>query len=564
MVQTNSSPSSDFIREIIDEHLRSNRFQGRVATRFPPEPNGYLHIGHAKSVCLNFGIAAQYGGTCNVRMDDTDPSGESLEYVESIIDNVGWLGFDWGDRLFYASDYFEQLYQFAVCLIKADKAYVCSLSADEIREQRGSLNEPGKESPYRNRSVEENLDLFRRMRLGEFEDGAHVLRAKIDMASPNITLRDPVLYRIKRTTHYRTGTKWCIYPMYDFAHCLSDSIEKITHSICTLEFENNRPLYDWILDQSNVDCHPQQIEFARLNLSYTILSKRRLIELVTTGVVTGWDDPRMPTIAGMRRRGYTPEAIRNFCARIGVAKNENLVDISLLEHCVREDLNERAPRVMGVLRPLRLVIDNYSEGQVEGFECPNHPQNPDMGSRSVPFSRVLYIEQDDFHKNPPKKYYRLGPGREVRLRYSYIIKCVRMVEDAKTGEVAEVHCTYDPKTRNEPPPDGHKVEGVIHWVSANHSVPAEVRLYDRLFQIPDPAAQGDDFTRHLNPKSLETISSCRVEHSLAKAVPGSSYQFERLGYFCVDRVDSTDKALVFNRTVTLRDTWAKILEKEKR
>ena len=564
MAQTNSSLPSDFIREIIDEHLRSNRFQGRVATRFPPEPNGYLHIGHAKSVCLNFGIATQYGGTCNVRMDDTDPSGESLEYVESIINDVRWLGFDWGDRLFYASDYFEALYQFAVRLIKAGKAYVCSLSADEIREQRGTLTEPGKESPYRNRSVEENLDLFGRMRAGQFEDGAHVLRAKIDMASSNITMRDPVFYRIKRATHYRTGTKWCIYPMYDFAHCLSDSIEKITHSICTLEFENNRPLYDWILDQLNVDVHPQQIEFARLNLSYTILSKRRLIELVTRGYTTGWNDPRMPTIAGMRRRGYTPEAIRNFCARIGVAKNENLVDISLLEHCVREDLNERAPRVMGVLRPLRVVIDNYPEGRVEEFECPFHPQNPAMGSRKIPFSRILYIEREDFLEHPPKKFYRLAPGREVRLRYGYFMKCVNAVKDPNTGEVVEVRCTYDPETRSGFAPDGRKVDATIHWVSADLSLPAEVRLYDRLFQVPDPAAKGDDFTRHLNPKSLETLTSCRVEPCLAKAAPGNSYQFERLGYFCVDRVDSTDKAPVFNRTVTLRDTWAKILEKEKR
>ncbi len=563
MVRANSSPPSDFIRDIIEEHLRTSRFQGRVATRFPPEPNGYLHIGHAKSVCLNFGIAAQYEGSCNVRMDDTDPSGESLEYVESIINDVRWLGFDWGDRLFYASDYFERLYQFAVQLVKAGKAYVCGLSADEIRDQRGTLTEPGKESPYRKRPIEENLDLFERMRAGEFEDGARVLRAKIDMASPNITLRDPVLYRIKRATHYRTGTKWCIYPMYDFAHCLSDSIEKITHSICTLEFENNRPLYDWILDHLNVDCHPQQIEFARLNLSYTVLSKRRLIELVTKGYVTGWDDPRMPTLAGMRRRGYTPEAIRSFCARIGVAKSENLVDISLLEHCVREDLNERAPRVMGVLRPLRVVIDNYPEGQTEEFECPNHPQDLSMGSRRVPFSRVLYIEQDDFQKNPPKKYYRLAPEREVRLRYSYIIKYVNVVEDLRTGEVVEVHCTYDPATRNGPPPDGHKVEGVIHWVSANHSVPAEVRLYDRLFQIPDPMAKEDDFIEHLNPASLETLSSCRVEPGLSGTEPESRYQFERLGYFCVDAEDSSAKKLVFNRIVTLRDSWAKISEKGK-
>jgi len=557
MAQVPSSPPLDFIRETIDEHIKTNRFQRRVATRFPPEPNGYLHIGHAKSVCLNFGIAAQYGGTCNLRMDDTDPSGESLEYVESIINDIHWLGFDWEDRLFYASDYFEQLYQYAVRLIKIGKAYVCSLSADEIREQRGTLTEPGKESPYRNRSVKENLDLFGRMRAGEFEDGACVLRGKIDMTSPNITMRDPVFYRIKRATHYRTGTKWCIYPMYDFAHCLSDSIEKITHSICTLEFENNRPLYDWILDQSSVDHHPQQIEFARLNLSYTALSKRRLIELVGKGYVMGWDDPRMPTIAGMRRRGYTPEAIRNFCDRIGVAKNDSLIEIALLEHCVRDDLNERAPRVMGVLRPLRLVIDNYPEANVEEFECPNHPQNPDMGSRKVPFSKVLYIERDDFQESPPPKYNRLGPGREVRLRYAYIVKYVSMVKDAKTGQVVEVRCTYDPETRNGPPKDGHKVEGVIHWVSEKHSVPAEARLYDRLFQVANPMSEGDDFTKFLNPNSLETLTSCRVESSLAGATPGNKYQFERLGYFCVDPKDSSKK-LVFNRIVTLRDSWSKI------
>ena len=564
MAQTNSSVPLDFIREMIEEHMKTNRFQGRVATRFPPEPNGYLHIGHAKSVCLNFGVAAQYGGTCNLRMDDTDPSGEDQEYVDSIIRDVKWLGFNWDHRLYYASAYYEQLYQYAVQLIKKGKAYICSLSADEIREYRGTLTEPGKGSPYRNRTVEENLDLFKRMRAGEFEDGAHVLRAKIDMASPNITMRDPVFYRIKRAPHYRTGTQWCIYPMYDFAHCLSDSIEKITHSICTLEFENNRPLYDWILDHLNVDCHPQQIEFARLNLSSTILSKRRLIELVGKGFVTGWDDPRMPTLAGMRRRGYTPEAIQNFCARIGVAKTENLVDIFLLEHCVREDLNERVPRVMGVLQPLRLVIDNYPEGKVEEFECPNHPQNPTMGSRRVPFSKVLYIEQDDFHESPPKKYNRLGPGREVRLRYSYIIKYVSMVKNEQTGKVIEVHCTYDPETRNGPPLDGHRVEGVIHWVSSNHSVPAEVRLYDRLFNVADPSGEGDDFTKFLNPKSLETLTSCRVEPSLAGAALGNRYQFERLGYFCVDSVDSSETALVFNRIVTLRNTWAKISEKEKK
>jgi glutaminyl-tRNA synthetase len=549
---------------MIEEHLRTDRFKGRVATRFPPEPNGYLHIGHAKSVCLNFGIAEQYKGTCNLRMDDTDPAGESLEYVKSIINDVRWLGFDWQDRLFYASDYFEPLYQFAVQLIRIGKAYVCSLSADEIREQRGTLTEPGKESPYRQRSIEENLDLFARMRAGEFEDGAHVLRAKIDMASPNFLMRDPVLYRIKRATHYRTGTKWCLYPMYDFAHCLSDSIEKITHSICTLEFENNRPLYDWILDQLKLDSHPQQIEFARLNLSYTILSKRRLIELVHQGAVTGWDDPRMPTIAGMRRRGYTPEAIRSFCARIGVAKNENLVNVSLLEHCVREDLNERAPRVMGVLRPLRVILDNYPKTQVEEFECPNHPQNPGMGSRRIPFSRDLYIEEEDFLENPPKKFFRLAPGKEVRLRFGYFIKCVSVARDPKTGKVIEVHCTYDPETRTGFAPDGRKVDATLHWVSANHSVPAEVRLYDRFFQVADPTGDGDDFTKTLNPKSLEILVSCCVEPSLAGAAPGSRYQFERLGYFCVDTQDSSAKKLVFNRIVTLRDSWAKISEKERR
>ena len=558
MAQSISSSPSDFIREVIEEHLRTSRFKGRVATRFPPEPNGYLHIGHAKSVCLNFGIAAQYKGTCNLRMDDTDPAGESLEYVESIINDVRWLGFDWQDRLFYASDYFEQLYQFAVRLIQTGKAYVCSLSPDEIREQRGTLTEPGKESPYRERSVEESLDLFARMRAGEFEDGAHVLRAKIDMASPNFLMRDPVLYRIKRATHYRTGTKWCIYPMYDFAHCLSDSIEKITHSICTLEFENNRPLYDWILDQLKLDSHPQQIEFARLNLSYTILSKRRLIELVQQGAVTGWDDPRMPTIAGMRRRGYPPEAIRSFCGRIGVAKNENLVDVSLLEHCVREDLNQRAPRVMGVLRPLRVILDNYPETRVEEFECPNHPQNSDMGSRGVPFSRNLYIEEEDFLENPPKKFFRLAPGKEVRLRFGYFIKCVSVVKDPNTGKVVEVHCTYDPETRSGFAPDGRKVDATLHWVSVNQSLPAEVRMYDRLFQVVDPTGDGDDFTKTLNLKSLETLGSCRVEPSLAGAVPGSRYQFERLGYFCADAKDSSNKNLVFNRIVTLRDSWAKI------
>lgn len=556
---------SDFIRDIINEHNRTNRFDGRVATRFPPEPNGYLHIGHAKSVCLNFGIAAQYSGTCNLRMDDTDPSGETLEYVESIINDVRWLGFDWEDRLFYASDYYEPLYQYAVQLIQLGRAYVCDLSPDEIREYRGTLTQPGKDSPYRNRPVEENLDLFKRMRAGEFEEGTHVLRAKIAMASPNIVMRDPVIFRIKKEPHYRTGTPWVIYPMYDFAHCLSDSIERITHSICTLEFENNRPLYDWFLDELKV-YHPQQIEFARLNLNYTILSKRRLIELVEKKNVSGWDDPRMPTIAGMRRRGYTPEAIREFCARIGVAKNDSIVDVGLLENCVREDLNERARRVMAVLRPLRVVIDNYPEGQVEEFDCPYHPQNPGMGSRKVPFSRVLYIEQEDFMENPPKKFYRLAPGREVRLRYGYFIQCVNGVKDQKTGEVVEVHCTYDPETRSGFAPDGRKVDATIHWISAIHPFPAEVRLYDRLFRVANPMgeSEGADFTKFLNPKSLEVMKSCRVEPSLKGASPGTRYQFERLGYFCVDPVDSSSDSLVFNRIVTLRDSWAKLAVKEKK
>jgi glutaminyl-tRNA synthetase len=564
MTQEDSAHPTDFIREIIEDDLKTGKHGDHVATRFPPEPNGYLHIGHAKSVCLNFGIAAQYKGTCNLRLDDTDPSGESLEYVGSIINDVHWLGFDWEDRLFYASDYFEQLYQFALQLIKDGKAYVCSLSADEIRDYRGTLTEPGRESPYRNRSIEENIDLFTRMRAGEFEDGAHVLRAKIDMGSPNVVMRDPVIYRIKRAPHYRTGDVWVIYPMYDFAHCLSDSIERITHSICTLEFENNRPLYDWIVNQLIAGDRPQQIEFARLNLSYTILSKRRLIELVEQGHVAGWDDPRMPTVAGLRRRGYTPEAIRNFCAKIGVAKNENLVDISLLEHCVRDDLNERAPRAMAVLRPLRVIIDNYPEGQVEEFECANHPQNPAMGTRKIPFSRTLYIERDDFDENPPKKYKRLAPGREVRFRNAYVIKFGNMVKDEKTGDVVEIHCTYDPATRNGPPPDGRKVDGVIHWVSAERSVSAEVRLYDRLFQIEDPAGAGDDFLKYLNRESLETLTTCYVEENLKDAAPEGRYQFERVGYFCVDAKDSAPGRPTFNRIVPLRDSWSKIAGQEKK
>ena len=563
MPATDSTPAPNFIRSIIAEDLKAHKNEGRVVTRFPPEPNGYLHIGHAKSICLNFGIAAEYGGTCNLRFDDTNPSKEDIEYVESIKSDVRWLGFDWGDRLFYTSDYFEKLYDFAVQLIKEGKAHVCDLSAQEIREYRGTLTKPGKESPYRTRSVEENLDLFQRMGAGEFEDGSRVLRAKIDMSSPNMNMRDPTIYRIRRAEHHRTGNKWCIYPMYDFSHCLSDSIEGITHSICSLEFEDNRPLYDWFLDELNVGCHPQQIEFARLNLSYTVLSKRKLVQLVDQGYVTGWDDPRMPTIAGIRRRGYTPESIRNFCERIGVAKRDSIVDIALLEYCVREDLNERAPRVMGVLRPLRVVIDNYPEDQMEELNGPYHPEDSGMGSRKIPFSRVLYIEQEDFREEPPKKFFRLAPDREVRLRYAYYVKCVRVVKDEQTGEVVEVHCTYDPETRGGWSKDGRKVKGTLHWVSAAHSLEAEVRLYDRLFEKANPSGEKDDLTTYLNPNSLETLTSCRVEPSLAGAAPGSRYQFERLGYFCVDSSDSSGGALVFNRTVTLRDSWAKIEKKEK-
>ncbi len=556
MNETSTPPPTDFIRDIIDEDNRSGKHDGRVATRFPPEPNGYIHIGHAKSVCLNFGIAAQYGGTCNLRMDDTDPEGESLEFVDSIKDDIRWLGFDWQDRLFFASDYFEALYDFAWRLIEDGKAYVCDLTPDEMREYRGSFTEPGKESPGRNRSVEENLDLFSRMRAGEFPDGAYTLRAKIDMASPNIVMRDPIMYRIKRAPHYRTGDEWVIYPMYDFAHGLSDALEGITHSICTLEFENNRPLYDWFVDQLIPGDRPRQIEFARLNVSYTVLSKRRLIELVTRGFVNGWDDPRMPTVAGMRRRGYTPAAIRNFAAAIGVAKNDNLVDIGLLESCVRDDLNETAPRAMAVLRPLKVVLDNYPEGQAEEFDCANHPQKPELGSRKVPFSRVLFIERDDFEEIPPKKYKRLAPGKEVRLRNAYVIRFEKLLKDEKTGEILELHCTYDPDTRSGPPADGRKVDGVVHWVSAEHAVPAEVRLYDRLFTIADPA--GDDYLDHLNPESLQVLAGCFVERSLGEAPAGGRWQFERIGYFCADKKDSRPGKPVFNRIVSLRDTWSKI------
>jgi glutaminyl-tRNA synthetase len=500
-----------------------------------------------------------------LRFDDTNPSKEDVEYVESIKSDVLWLGFDWGNRLFYASGYFEKLYEYAVQLIKQGKAYICDLSAQEIREYRGTLTVPGKDSPYRSRSVEENFDLFQRMRAREFEDGSRVLRAKIDMSSPNMNMRDPTIYRIRRAEHHRTGNKWCIYPLYDFAHCISDSIEGITHSICSLEFEDNRPLYDWFLDELNVDCHPQQIEFARLNLSYTVLSKRKLVQLVEQGDVTGWDDPRMPTIAGMRRRGYTPESIRNLCERIGVAKRDSIVDVALLEYCVREDLNRRSLRVMGVLRPLRLVIDNYLEDRTEELDGPYHPEDQSMGSRKLPFSRVLYIERDDFREDPPKKFFRLAPGREVRLRYAYYVKCVRVVKDEQTGDVVEVHCTYDPETRGGWSKDGRKVKGTLHWVSAAHSLEAEVRLYDRLFEKASPSGEKDgrDFKTYLNPNSLETLTACRVEPSLAGAAPGSLYQFERLGYFCVDSVDSSDTSLVFNRTVTLRDSWAKIEKKGK-
>jgi glutaminyl-tRNA synthetase len=559
-------PSTDFIRAIITKDPQANKHDGRVATRFPPEPNGYLHIGHAKSICLNFGVAADYKGTCNLRFDDTDPSGETIEYVDAIKADVRWLGFEWDGREFFASDYFEQLYQYALQLIKAGKAYVCSLSPDEIREHRGTLTEPGKESPYRNRSAEESLDLFERMRAGEFADGAHVLRARIDMASPNLNMRDPVLYRIKKVPHYRTGDTWCIYPMYDFAHCLSDAIEEITHSLCTLEFENNRPLYDWILEELTTPSHPQQIEFARLNLSYTVMSKRMLAELVGKGLVSGWSDPRMPTLAGMRRRGYTPEAIRTFCERIGVAKRDSVVDMELLEHCVREDLNQHAPRAMAVLHPLKVIIDNYPPEKTEEFDAPNHPQDPGMGSRKIPFSHELYIEQDDFLEDAPKKFFRLAPGREVRLRYAYFIKCEQVVKDEKTGEITEIHCTYDPETRGGYAPDNRKVKATIHWVSASHCHEAEVRLYDRLFAAANPGAEaekaGTDFTAFLNPGSLEILTSCKVEPSLANAAPGSRYQFERLGYFCVDSVDSSENQLVFNRIATLRDTWAKIAGKD--
>jgi glutaminyl-tRNA synthetase len=552
------TPARDFIREIIDADNRTGKHGGRVHTRFPPEPNGYLHIGHAKSICLNFGIAEQYAGKCNLRFDDTNPAKEEDEYVRSIITDVHWLGFDWQDRLFFASDYFERMYAWAVQLIKQDQAYVCDLSAEQTRELRGTLTRPGQNSPYRDRGVAENLDLFERMRRGEFPDGSRTLRAKIDMAHPNLNMRDPVMYRILHASHHRSGDAWCIYPMYDWAHGLEDSIENITHSICTLEFENHRPLYDWFLDALGI-YHPQQIEFARLNLTYTVMSKRKLLELVREGHVRGWDDPRMPTISGLRRRGYTPGAIRNFCRRIGVSKYDGIVDVALLEHTLREDLNKSAPRVMAVLQPLRLVIDNYPADQVEQLEAVNNPEDPSAGTRPVPFSRVLYIERDDFREDPPRKFFRLAPGREVRLRYAYFITCTDVVKDPATGEITELHCTYDPATRGGDAPDGRKVKATLHWVSAAHACPAEVRLYDHLFIKPDPedAPEGLDYRSNLNPDSLQVLTDCHVEPSLADAAPGCRYQFERQGYFCVDP-DSRTGNLVFNRTVPLRDTWAKI------
>ncbi|MBN1669773.1 MAG: glutamine--tRNA ligase/YqeY domain fusion protein [Kiritimatiellae bacterium] len=554
------APAANFIREIIEADLAAGKNGGRVATRFPPEPNGYLHIGHAKSICLNFGLAQRYGGTCNLRFDDTNPSKEEVEYVESIKHDVRWLGFDWAQREYYASDYFEQLYQYAVQLIERGKAYVDSLSADQIREYRGTLTQPGRESPYRNRSVPENLDLFRRMRAGEFEEGTHVLRAKIDMAAPNMNMRDPTLYRVLKQAHHRTGDAWCIYPMYDYAHPLSDAIEGITHSICTLEFEDHRPLYDWCLAHLDVPCRPRQIEFARLNLTRTVMSKRKLLQLVQEGLVSGWDDPRMPTLSGLRRRGYTPEAIRAFCDRIGVTKFEGVLDVSRLEHGLRDDLNKRAPRVMAVLHPLRLVIENYPEGQTEELDAENNPEDPGAGTRKLPFSRVLYVERDDFREDAPKKWYRLAPGMEVRLKHAYYVTCREAVRDEKSGAIRELRCTYDPATKGGGSEDGRKVRGTLHWVSAAHALDAEVRLYDHLLSEAGPgeADESADWKARLNPGSLEVVTGCKVEPGLKTADRGSRFQFLRQGYFCVDSVDSTPERLVFNRAVALRDSWAKI------
>jgi glutaminyl-tRNA synthetase len=560
MQQEHARHQADFIREIVAEDVRTNKHGGRVHTRFPPEPNGYLHIGHAKAICLNFSIAEEFGGLCNLRFDDTNPVREEIEYVDSIMEDIRWLGFDWGDRLFYASDYFPQLYEYAIHLVETGNAYVCDLSPEQIRAYRGTLTEPGIESPYRNRDVEENLTLFEGMKRGEFPDGSRVLRAKIDMASGNLNMRDPILYRILRASHHRTGDAWCIYPTYDFAHGQSDAIEHITHSLCSIEFEDHRPLYDWLIDHLPVPSKPRQIEFARLNLSHTVLSKRKLIRLVEEQHISGWDDPRMPTLSGLRRRGIPPESIRAFCERIGLAKRESLVDYALLEHIVRVRLNDCAPRVMAVLKPVRVVIENYPEGKVEEVEAINNPEDPSMGSRLLPFSRVLYLERDDFREDPPKKFFRLAPGREVRLKHAYFITCTDAVKDPKTGEIIELRCTYDPDTAGGSAPDGRKVKGTLHWVSAAQSLPAEVRFYDHLFAVPEPedVEEGKDVTSRLNPNSLEVYRSCRVEPSLRSATHGDRFQFLRHGYFCVDSGDSSPNHLVFNRTVSLRDTWAKI------
>jgi len=557
-IKKDNSKTLDFIRTIVEEDIKSKKHDGRIHTRFPPEPNGYLHIGHAKSICLNFGVAAEYKGLCNLRFDDTNPTKEEIEYVDSIKEDIGWLGFDWADREYYASDYYKQFYEFALRLIKKGKAFVCDLSQDEIRETRGTLTEPGTDSPFRNRPVKENLDIFKRMKSGEFPDGSRTLRARIDMASSNLNMRDPVIYRILRATHHRTNDTWCIYPMYDYAHPVSDSLEKITHSLCTLEFEDHRPIYDWFLEELDI-FRSRQIEFARLNLTYTIMSKRKLLELVDHGSVSGWDDPRMPTISGLRRRGYSPAAIREFCKRIGLAKRESLVEISLLEYCLREDMNKHAPRVMAVLEPLKVIIDNYPEDRVEWLDAENNPEDPSMGSRKIPFSRTVYIEQEDFREDPPKKFFRLAPGREIRLKHAYYIKCEKVVKDEKTGEIIELHCTYDPKSRGGWTNDGRKVRGTSHWVSAAHALPAEVRLYTHLFINKDTGEveDGKNFKDYINPESLDILRDCLVEPTLKDAETGTKYQFLRQGYFCVDPDSSTDK-LVFNRTVTLRDTWAKI------
>ncbi len=556
MTPPETKPPSDFIRALVARDVSAGKHQGRVQTRFPPEPNGYLHIGHAKAICLNFGVAAEFGGLCNLRFDDTNPLAEDVEYVDAITEDLHWLGFDWEDRLFYASDYFERLYQHAVQLVRQGAAYVDQLSAEEIRAHRGTLTEPGRDSPWRDRPAEESLELFERMRRGELEDGAAVLRARIDMAHPNMNLRDPTIYRIRKARHHRTGEEWCIYPMYDYAHCVSDSIEGITHSLCTLEFEHHRPLYDWFLEQLGI-FHSQQIEFARLNLDYTVMSKRKLRELVEEGRVDGWEDPRMPTLCGLRRRGYTPHAIRDFCDRVGIAKANTVNQVALLEACLREDLNRRAPRAMAVLRPLKLVIENWPEDRVEEIEAINNPEDPSAGTRQVPFTRELYIEREDFREDPPRKFFRLAPGREVRLRYAYYVKCEEVVKDPASGEVVELRCSYDPESRGGTTPDGRKVKGILHWVPAPLAIEAEVRLYDRLFDHPSPA-QEEDWKGHLNPDSLEVLSGCKLEPHLAEAQPGGTWQFERQGYFCADSKDSRPEALVFNRTVGLRDTWAKI------